>query len=79
MPHEPCRSNCHTLAAHWRQRATDTAHAELGDAYRGIAESYERLAEQALLCRRLVTEAAARRGEAAPCQCTPEALIGGLG
>ncbi|HET8996968.1 MAG TPA: hypothetical protein VFN42_09895 [Acetobacteraceae bacterium] len=79
MSHEPCRSDCLSLAAHWRQRAADTGHSELGDAYRRIAESYERLAKQALLCRRLVTAAAERRGEAVPCQCGIDGAIAGLG
>ena len=78
MPNDPCQSDCLQRAAHWRLRATAAAQSELRDAYYNLADSYECLAAQAAVCRRLVLANAARRGEAAPCQCGPEALTQAL-
>lgn len=78
MPAHACQSDCRDRAEHWRQRAAATAHAELRDAYLRIAESYECLITQALLCRRLVLVRAMLRGEPAPCQCGPDIIVSTL-
>lgn len=73
MTTDPCQSDCRTLAIRWRERAERTSHAGLRESYQQIAASYEKLATQALLCRRLVLTNAIRRGEPLPCQCNAEA------
>lgn len=63
------RPSCLTYAAHWRGRASQTARTELRAAYEQLAESYERLARQADLCRRVVLAASLERGEFPHCDC----------
>ena len=69
MPDEVDRPDCLAHAAHWRRRALATDRAELRSAYERIAESYEALSRQALLCRRLVSAIASQRGEVPRCCC----------
>ena len=69
MVNEAGQSDCLTHAAQWRQRAGATERPELRAAYERIAESYETLSRQALLCRRLVSAIAGQRGELPRCCC----------
>ena len=69
MTNEAGQSDCRRHAAQWRQRACATERPELRAAYERIAESYETLSRQALLCRRLVSVIAGQRGELPRCCC----------